>query len=81
MSAAGRLLEAGKVGRRHRRDEIEVAREQRRHPRRRFLDRREDDLVDITGRGLVPIAGEALELEPYALLAFGDDEWPRAARV
>ena len=75
----GASLEAGKVGRRHRRDEIDIAGEQRRHPRRRLLDRREHDLIDIAGRVLVPIIGEALELEPHALLALGDDERAGAA--
>ena len=75
------LLEAGEIGRRHRRDEIDIAGEQRRDPRRRLLDRGEDDLVDIAGRVLVPILGEALELQANPLLAFGDDEGPGAARM
>ena len=53
-------LDAGEIGRRHRRDEIDIAGEQRRNARRRLLDRREHDLVDIAGRGLVPIIGKAL---------------------
>ena len=34
------------------------------------------DPIDIAGRGLVPIIGEALEFELHPLLALGDDERP-----
>ena len=55
-------------------DEIDIAREQRRDAGGGLLDRREHYAIDIAGRGLVPIVGEALELELHPLLALGDDE-------
>ena len=74
-------VDARHVARRHRGDEVDIARQQRRHPGRGLGDRREHDLVDIAGRGGVPVVGEALELDPHALLAVGDDERPGAGGV